>query len=97
MNIKILQLDYNIEEAEMLLFRDYACAKRLYPNRNDLLKLYKVVYEMNDYQAKTMDTSHRSICNDIFTGDTGSVLSLRCIGEKRGKQKKSAQQHPSFL
>ena len=37
------------------------------------------------------------ICNDFFTGDTGSVLSLRYIGEKRGKQKKSAQQHPSFL
>ncbi len=67
MNIKILQLDHNIEEAEMLLFRDYDCAKRLYPNRNDLLKLYKVVYEIDDYQSKTMDTSDMSICNDIFT------------------------------
>ena len=67
MNIKILQLDHNIEEAEMLLFRDYDFTKRKYPNKNDLLKLYKVVYEIEDYQSKTMDTSDKSICNDIFT------------------------------
>ena len=67
MRIKILQLDHNIEEAENLLFRDYDFAKRKYPNRNELLKLYKMVYEMEDYEPKTMDTSDRAICDDIFT------------------------------
>lgn len=67
MVVKIWQLDHTIEEAENLLFRDYDFAKRKYPNKNELLKLYKLVYEMDDYEAKTMDTSHISICNDIFT------------------------------
>lgn len=67
MVVKIWQLDHTIEEAENLLFRDYDFAKRKYPNKNELLNLYKLVYEMDDYEAKTMDTSHISICNDIFT------------------------------
>ena len=67
MKVKILQLDHDNENAENLLFRDYDFAKRKYPNRNNLLQLYKVVYEIDDYQAKTMDTRDIVICDDIFT------------------------------
>lgn len=67
MIVKIWQLDHTIEEAENLLFRDYDFAKRKYPNKNELLKLYKLVYEINDYESKTMDKSNKSILNDIFT------------------------------
>lgn len=66
MRVKILQLDHNIEEAEAILFRDYDFTKRRYENKNDLLRLYRTVYEIDDYESKTMDKSALSICNDIF-------------------------------
>lgn len=70
MNIKILQLDFNNKEAENLLFNRYEDfrhkASRKYPNKDDMLGLYNIVYEIENYVNSTMDNSMISICDDIF-------------------------------
>lgn len=70
MNIKILQLDHSNKEAENLLFNRYEDfwhkASRKYPNKDDKLGLYNVVYEIKNYNNPTMDNSLISICDDIF-------------------------------
>ena len=66
MNIKILQLDSSNKEAESILFSRYDFAKKKYPNRDDLLKLYTVMYEIEDYTPVTMDKSVYVICEDIY-------------------------------
>ena len=66
MKVKILQLDENIDNVENILFRDYNFVKSQYLNRNDLLKLYKIVYEIEDYNPVIKDAGDQVICDDIF-------------------------------
>lgn len=73
MNVKIFQLDENTDESRDLLYMNYNYIKNKVLNRDeiynplDILKLYKLIYETDNYQPKTMDKRDIVICDDIFT------------------------------